>query len=140
MGNQSHARPHNQNALTHGGEASIKRLASGQPFLGVALAAYEGVLAEMGVALDTLSGIEGVLVKRAARFEATARLFDAAAAGAAEAGDLDRWERYQQRMGWIGNRAFGALSEVRKLLAQRDVHTLEVLLSQEVEDGQDAGQ
>jgi hypothetical protein len=101
-------------ALTHGGEAAIKRLQNGEPFDGLALAAYEGVLDELGVDLDALTGLDRVRVKRAARFEAVARLFDGAALAAAAAGELDRWERYQQRAGWIGGRAFKALTELRE--------------------------
>lgn len=116
------------------------RLRKGEPFIGLALEVLEGVLTDIAVPLDTLTGLERVLVERAARFEATARLFDAAACGAAEVGDLDRWEKYQQRAGWIGGKAFSALLEVKKLLAARDAGTLEMLLSQEANGGPDPEQ
>lgn len=100
----------------HGAEGAVIRIQKGEPFDGLAQRAYEGVLAELGVDLDRLSGIDRVRVKRAARFEAVARLFDVAALAAAASGDVDRWERYQQRGGWIGGKSFSALTEIRKLV------------------------
>jgi hypothetical protein len=83
----------------------------------LARAAYDNVLEERGVNLDRLTGIERVRVKRAARFEAVARLFETAAMAAASAGDLERWENYQKRAGWIGSKSFKALGDIRADLA-----------------------
>jgi len=107
-------------ALRHGGEAAIKRLQHGEPFDGLALEAYQGVLEELGIDLDKLTGVDRVRVRRAARFEAVARLFDGAALAAAAAGDLERWERYQRRSGWIGDKGFRAFGEVRGLVTAGD--------------------
>lgn len=102
----------NQAAIKHGGRGAQARIRKGEPFIGLALEVLEGVLAETGVGLEDLSGVEAILVKRAARFEATARMFDAAAESAASEGDIDRWERYQQRSGWIGSKAYHALADL----------------------------
>lgn len=128
----------NQSALIHGGEGAIVRLRQGQEFLGVALEVQRQTVADSGVDLDALSGIERMLTERGLRFEAVARLFDLAALSAAESGDLDRWEKYQQRAGWIGSKSFAALLEVKKLLAARDAGTLEMMLSKKAGgDGKD---
>jgi hypothetical protein len=111
----------------HGGEKAIKRLQNGEPFDGLAKAAYDNVLAEMGVNLDRLTGLERVRVKRAARFEAVARLFDVAALAAAAAGDLETWERFQQRSGWIGSKAFKALGDVRADVAADEATIIDAL-------------
>lgn len=116
----------NQANVRHGGEGALVRLRKGEPFIGLAREVLEGVLVEVGISLDDLAGIESILVKRAARFEATARMFDHAADAAAVKGDLDRWERYQQRSGWIGSRAFNALDEVRAMLEKRAAGTLAI--------------
>jgi hypothetical protein len=116
-----------QAAVKHGGEAAIKRLQTGEPFDGLARAAYENVLAELGVNLDRLTGIEQVRVKRAARFEAVARLFDVAALAAAAAGDVEAWERYNRRSGWIGSKAFRALGELRADLAEDEATIIDAL-------------
>jgi hypothetical protein len=109
----------NQRATVYGGAGAVKRIRQGKPFIGLAREVLSDVLAELGIDLEALDGVEGMLVKRAARFEATARMFDAAADSAAADGELDRWERYQQRAGWIGSKAFSALSDVRAMLAER---------------------
>jgi hypothetical protein len=109
----------NQRAVTHGGAGAVKRIKQGKPFIGLAREVLSDVLAELGISLDSLSGVEGMLVKRAARFEATARMFDAAADSAAAEGELDRWEKYQRRSGWIGSKAFNALGDVKTMLSER---------------------
>jgi hypothetical protein len=109
----------NQRNLIHGGEGALVRIHEGKPFIGLAREVLSDVLAELGISLEALSGVEGMLVKRAARFEATARMFDAAADSAAAEGELDRWERYQQRSGWIGSKAFNALGDVKTMLSER---------------------
>lgn len=103
-------------ALKHGAEGALRNLQKDEPFGLVAQAVYVEVLDELGVDLGRLTGIDQVRVKRAARFETVARLFDSAALGAASAGELDRWERYQQRSGWIGSKAFAALTALRDLV------------------------
>lgn len=117
--------PGNTAALKHGGEGALVRLRTGEPFIGLAREVLDGVLADLGVNLDVLTGIEGVLVRRAARFEAAARMFDHAADAAACEGNLDRWEKFQQRSGWIGGRAFGALGDVKEMLKKRQESTLD---------------
>ena len=121
--------------LRHGGEAAVKALQHGQPFDGLALESYEGVLGELGIDLDKLTGIDRVLLQRAARLEAAARLFDVAGLAAAASGDLDRWERMQQRMGWIGGKSAAQFEKLRDLSGNGT--TLEGLLSEPVEAGSD---
>jgi hypothetical protein len=121
----------NQAALTHGGEAALSRIQKGEPFNGVALAAYQGVLDELGVNLDALAGVDKVRVKRAARFEAVARLFDAAAMMAASVGDLESWERFERRAGWIGSKAFSALGDVRPAVSSNEALDYEAFLARQ---------
>jgi hypothetical protein len=113
--------------LRHGGEGALVRLKQGKPFDGLALAVYQDVLDELGIDLDRLTGIDRVRLERAARFEAVARLFDAAGEAAASIGDLAAWERYQQRAGWIGGKAFAAFSDLRPLAVAGDGLVLDAI-------------
>jgi hypothetical protein len=119
----------------HGGESALKRIQKGEPFNGAAQAAYQGVLDEIGVNLDALAGIDRVRVKRAARFEAVARLFEAAAMHAASVGDLESWERFERRAGWIGSKAFNALGDVRPVVGAGDALDYEAFLARQRDNG-----
>ena len=123
----------------HYGESAIRRIRNGEPFDGLALQALEGVVGELGIDLSKLTGIDAVLLQRAARLEAAARLFDGAAMAAAAAGDLDAWERYQQRMGWIGGKSAAQLEKLRDL-AEPSSGILEAALrdAREIGDGDDS--
>jgi len=92
------------------------RLRRGLPFLGLAAETERRVLEETGIDLTSLPALSVMLIKRAAKFETIARLFDYAANMAAEEGNLKDWERFCQRSGWIGSKAFLAIQDVIKVL------------------------
>lgn len=124
-------------ALKHGGEGALLRLRDGQPFDGLALQEYQAVLGELGVDLDRLAGVDRVRLQRAARFEAVARLFDAAAMHAASVGDLEKWERYQRRAGWIGSKSFAALGDLRGIVAGSEALIIDALTAAKDARGSD---
>jgi hypothetical protein len=101
----------------HGGEAALVALRDGKPFSSLAHQTFLAVLDEMGIDLDSLPGLDRVALRRFARVEAAARLFDMAAMGAAEAGDLDKWERYMKRSGWLSGKVLTAVKDIRAALA-----------------------
>ena len=101
----------NQANTKHGGSGALARIHSGESFLGIAQECYLELIEELGINLDTLSGVERVRFIRAARFETAARLYDNAALAAAAKGDLAAWDGYNRRSGWIGSKGFAALGE-----------------------------
>lgn len=107
----------NDFAQVHGGESAIIALRDGKPFSHLAHQTFLSVLDEMGIDLDALPGIDRIVVKRLARLEAAARCFDAAALAAAEQGDVDRWERMQQRAGWLGGKVLSGAKDIKAALA-----------------------
>lgn len=124
----------NQISKKHGASIALKKLERGEPFDGLALETYKGVLTDLDINLDNLSGIERVRTIRAARFETVARLFDGAAQGAAACGDLERWELYQRRSGWIGSKGFSALGEVDEFVNKGGVDYEQILAQQRQKD------
>jgi len=121
--------PGNQLARKHGAEKALKALQKGEAFDKHAQEVYELVISELAVPMRGLTGIDQVRVKRAARFEAVARMFDVAAMAAASQGKVEDWERFQQRSGWIGSKAFTALTEIGKAVASSAVLDYEDVLA-----------
>ena len=125
-------------ATKFGGEAAIKSLQKGEPFIGLAREVYLETLAATGIDLDALSGIDRMLVERTLQFESATRMFDNAAMAAASEGDIQSYERYLQRSGWLGNRSFNALLKVKELLSANNSMTIDGLLAQSVEGDSDS--
>ena len=96
-------------AVKHGGAGAIKRITTGQPFIGIA---HE---AEVQVQDEYKSMGPGALELRdAQRLQAAADLYWNAVSKAAELGDLQAIDRYIQRYGWLASLALRAWTEIRK--------------------------
>lgn len=107
------------------------RLRKGLPFLGIALQTQHESEADLGIDLDSLSGVDRLLIENWARLQATVRLFGYAALGAAEEGNLADWERFSQRIGWLSPRLFSMTKEIKALLESIVVTDYELMLEQE---------
>jgi hypothetical protein len=99
----------NQNATKHGGAGAIKRITSGQPFIGIARDAEIQVQAEYEI-----DGPASLELRNAQRLQAAADLYWDAVSKAAEAGDLQAIDKYIQRYGWLASLALRAWTEIRK--------------------------
>ncbi len=97
----------NQNAVKHGGAGAIKRLTTGQPFIGMAHDA------EVQEEYKT-DGPGAPELRDAQRLQAAAELYWNAVSKAAEAGDLQAIDKYIQRYGWLASLALRAWTEIRK--------------------------
>ena len=99
----------NQNAVKHGGAGAIKRITTGQPFIGMA---YD---AEVQVQDEYKTDGPGALeLRNAQRLQAAADLYWNAVSKAAESGDLQTIDKYIQRYGWLASLSLRAWTEIRK--------------------------
>lgn len=114
----------NKNALKHGGEATVKAITKGEPLRGLAAEAQADVMAEYET-----SGHVPLVLKNASRLQAAANLYWAALSNAAEAGDLEKIDRYIQRLGWLTSCALRAWAEVRKDTPDKPKKTVIDMLS-----------
>ncbi len=99
----------NQHAIKHGGAGAIKRIASGQPFIGIAHEAEVQVQAEYQT-----DGAGALELRNAQRLQAASDLYWGAISKAAEDGDLQTLDKYIQRYGWLASLALRAWTEIRK--------------------------
>jgi hypothetical protein len=89
-----------QNAVTHGGAGAIKRIANGQPLIGLAL--------EEELRMQDKYNAEGAAPQQlqlALRLNAAANLYWDALSKAADAGDLKVVDRYVRCFGWLASKA-----------------------------------
>lgn len=103
------ARPGNTNAMTHGGEAALNAIRSGQPLTGPAREAELAAIDEFNTA-----GRQSLVLRNAIRLQAVTDLFWAAVNGAAERGDLQALDRYVARFGWLAGATLRAWAQVKE--------------------------
>jgi hypothetical protein len=107
------AGPKNQNAIkpdTAGAEGALKRYGQGQPFIGAALAAER----EAQEAIKRPGGLDDLLEQNAARLQAISNLYFEAMTYQAAQGDLEKFDQYAARYGWLTSKTILALAELRK--------------------------
>lgn len=107
------AGPENQNAVkpnTAGAEGALKRYGQGQPFIGQALAAER----EATEAIKRPGGLDDLLEQNAARLQAISNLYFEAMTYQAAQGDLEKFDQYAARYGWLTSKTILALAELRK--------------------------
>jgi hypothetical protein len=95
---------------TAGAEGAIKRYGQGQPFIGHALAAEH----EATEAIKRPGGLDDLLEQNAARLQAISTLYYEAMTYQASQGDLEKFDQYAARYGWITSKTILALAEVKK--------------------------
>ena len=103
----------NQNAVqpdTAGAEGALKRYGQGQPFIGAALAAEH----EATEAIRRPGGLDDLLETNAARLQAICSLYYEAMQYQAAQGDLEKFDQYAARYGWLTSKTILALAELRK--------------------------
>ncbi len=103
----------NQNAVqpdTAGAEGALKRYGQGQPFIGAALAAEH----EATEAIRRPGGLDDLLETNAARLQAICSLYYEAMKYQAAQGDLEKFDQYAARYGWLTSKTILALAELRK--------------------------
>lgn len=130
------APPDNTRNEKHGGEGALSRLRSGQPFISLALEKYETILARWGYTDKQLEkdGLAGDIIRETARQQTVTELLHAAALGAAELGDLEKWENYVKRWGWRSDKSLAAMRNLRELLVtEGDTLILDAIESAEKE-------
>lgn len=118
----TYSKPENQHNLKHGGEGAIKRLTSGEPFLGMALDQQHEV--ENRLATE---GLDAIVETNAIRLQTTTDLFYAAILKAAQVGDIELFERYVARYGWIAGVTLRAWAQVKHDQKQNGGKLAEVL-------------
>ncbi len=100
----------NSNApVVHGGEGAVKKLSSGQEFVGLAHEAEHAVAVE----LETV-GRASIVIRNARRLQAACDLFWNAVTKAAQVGDLESLDRYVARFGWLAGASLRAWAQVRQ--------------------------
>lgn len=107
----------NSAAQRHGGEGALARLREGKPFLGMALELYHSVLARWGFTDADLKdgGLRGDIVRETARQLSVTELLLNATFGAAEEGDLEKWDRLVKRWGWRSDKSLSAMHRLIEL-------------------------
>jgi hypothetical protein len=107
------AGPENQNGVrpdTAGAEGALKRYGQGTPFIGAALAAEH----EAQEAIKRPGGLDDLLEQNAARLQAISSLYYEAMTYQAAQGDLEKFDQYAARYGWLTSKTILALAELRK--------------------------
>ena len=99
----------NQSATKHGGEGAIRRVSTGQPFLGIALDQQHSVEAR----LET-EGLEAIIQENAIRLQTASDLYYSAVLKAAQDGDAAAFDRFIARYGWIAGVTLRAWAQVKQ--------------------------
>ena len=115
----------NQNAAKYGGEGAIRRVSEGKPFIGLAKDeenSVENDLRDLG---------QSEIVKRdAIRLQTCLNLYFNAVQKAAADGDLDSFDRYVARYGWLAGvtlRAWGQVAADEKQAQKGKMGIIDVL-------------
>lgn len=101
------ARPGNDSAQKHGGEAALARIKAGDALTGPAREAELAVTDELNT-----NGRRSLVVRNATRLQAACDLFWQAVTGAAERQDLQALDRYVARFGWLASASLRAWAQV----------------------------
>jgi hypothetical protein len=116
----------NQNATKNGAEGALKKLNTGRALIGIAKEMQDEV--EDAYQLE---GIETIILEGAKGLETVARLFKNAVMAAAEKGDLDSFDRYAARYGWLQSKSLLAWGQVQKTQKENGP-TLDAIMGKEV--------
>jgi hypothetical protein len=137
-GNQN-SRTGNQNSTRHGGEGAIRRIAKGQPFLGIALDQQQAVEARLEA-----EGLDAIVQENAIRLQTATDLYYSAVLKAAQDGDTAAFDRFIARYGWIAGvtlRAWAQVKQDRKQSGGKLAEVLEAYRKQEApQDGENSPQ
>lgn len=101
----------NQNATKHGGAAAVYAIQNNQPFKGLASEVEKQLIADF-----ENEGSTSLLTKDCMRVHTAAELYWQAILGAAEAGDMPKFESYVRVYGWLataGARLLGQLAALQ---------------------------
>lgn len=122
----------------HGGEGALTRLNDGRPFVGLALETYHSILERWGYTDSELAshGLVGDIVRETARQQTVTELLHAATLGAAELGDLEKWDRFVKRWGWRSDKSLAAMRELAKLQAEDKTLDYEAILQDSTDTSQ----
>lgn len=101
------AKKGNQTGVLHGGEGAIKRLHSGEPFIGIARDAELQVINDLEE-----KGRPALVVQNATRLQAACDLFWNAVSKAAQDGNIDAIDKYIARFGWLAGVSLRAWLQV----------------------------
>jgi hypothetical protein len=113
MAGKNMSEKNNNNAVrkdTAGAEGALKRYGQGTPFIGSALAAEN----DATESIKRPGGLDDLLEQNAARLQAISTLYYEAMMYQASQGDLDKFDQYAARYGWITSKTILALAEVKK--------------------------
>ena len=122
----------NQKATKHGGEGAIRRIASGAPFLGVALDAQKDVEKRLEA-----EGLEAIVETNAIRLQAATDLYYQAVLKAAQDGNAAAFDSYIARFGWIAGVTLRAWAQVKQDRKGKGGRLAEVLDAYSKEHTQD---
>jgi len=100
----------NQIGTKHGGEGALQRLKAGKPFLGIAAEAEK----EVQIKLEN-DGIESLIVDTATKMQAIAELYYQACLKASQDGNIQAFDRYTARFGWLAGATLRAWQQVQKI-------------------------
>jgi hypothetical protein len=103
----------NQSALKHGGAAALEKVKRGQPFIGLAAAEEQRVIAEY-----ELTGVLELEKQTAIRLQTVQNLYWDAINKAAQDGDLVALDRYVARYGWLAGVSLRAWAQVQQQQGQ----------------------
>jgi hypothetical protein len=99
----------NQNATKYGGEGAIKRISSGKPFIGMAKDEQKAVETELQE-----KGLEEIVKVDAIRLQSVLNMYFFAIEKAAIDGDLESFDRFVARFGWLSGVALRAWDQVKQ--------------------------
>ena len=122
----------NQRAIRHGAEGALRRVTAGQPLIGIAKDMQDEV-----EDVYQVHGIDPIILAGAKGLEVVARLYKNAVMAAAEKGDLEAFDRYAARYGWLQSKTLLAWSMVQKS-QKNNGPTLDALLGKVVKDDKKA--
>jgi len=111
----------NQNAVKHGGEGAMSRIAKGKEFIGLAADAQAEVQARVQD-----HGVDGELRRNAERWQAATDLYYNALMAALQQGDIERATGLLAKWGWGNNSAIRAWTIVKQTEKTRD-HTGKII-------------
>lgn len=99
----------NKNHLKHGGAAAVQALTTGAEFTGLAAEAQKDVEADL-----VIKGQSAMVLEKATRIQAAARLYWNAISKAMDDGNLENLDHYIARFGWLVGVANRTWDQARK--------------------------
>jgi len=118
-----------QNALKYGGEGAVRRISTGQPFIGLAAEEQKAVINDLEE-----KGVSSIVRADAIRLQTSLNLYWSAVKKAAADGDIQDFDRYIARYGWLAGvtlRAFAQVSQNEQKEARARTGIIDVLKAME---------